>query len=129
MLQAMIHAVWCLEAGSISGLSLLFILSLPSYLPYVCLLFLLLFFQLELVVKWEMHDQDDKVVYCWELPVKIVSGEDDLVEMWLHMLTYLFFLPQKLKSVKNFSKKILINKTENVHDDLFLRNNSKFITK
>ena len=81
MLQAMIHAVWCLEAGSISGLSLLFILSLPSYLPYVCLLFLLLFFQLELVVKWEMHDQDDKVVYCWELPVKIVSGEDDLVEM------------------------------------------------
>ena len=39
------------------------------------------FFQLELVVKWEMHDQDDKVVYCWELPVKIVSGEDDLVEM------------------------------------------------
>ena len=76
-----------------------------------------------------MHDQDDKVVYCWELPVKIVSGEDDLVEMWLHMLTYLFFLPQKLKSVKNFSKKILINKTENVHDDLFLRNNYKFITK
>ena len=129
MLQAIIHAVWRLEAGSISGLSLLFILSLPSYLPYVCLLFLLLFFQLELVVKWEMHDQDDKVVYCWELPVKIVSGEDDLVEMWLHMLTYLFFLPQKLKSVKNFSKKILINKTENVHDDLFLRNNSKFITK
>ena len=39
------------------------------------------FFQLELVVKWEMHDQDDKVVYCWEIPVKIVSGEDDFVGM------------------------------------------------
>ena len=44
-------------------------------------LLLLLFFQLELVVEWEMEDQDKKVVFCWELPVKIVSGEDDLVEM------------------------------------------------
>lgn len=39
-----------------------------------------IFFQLELVVKWEMQDQDKKDVYCWELPVKIVSGEDDLVQ-------------------------------------------------
>ena len=81
MLQVMIHAIWRLEAGSISGLSLLFILSLPSYLPMYVYCFCYFFFQLELVVKWEMHDQDDKVVYCWELPVKIVSGEDDLVEM------------------------------------------------
>jgi len=39
------------------------------------------FFQLQLDVKWELHDQDAKVVYCWLLPVKIVSGQDDFVEM------------------------------------------------
>jgi len=36
---------------------------------------------LQLDVKWELHDQDAKVVYCWLLPVKIVSGQDDFVEM------------------------------------------------
>ena len=39
------------------------------------------FFQLQLDVKWELQDQDKKEVYCWQLPVKIVDGEDDFVEM------------------------------------------------
>ena len=39
------------------------------------------FFQLQLVVKWEMHDQNGKVVYCWEVAVKIVADKREFVEM------------------------------------------------
>ena len=30
-------------------------------------------FQIQVVVKWELHDQDDKVVYCWQIPARIVN--------------------------------------------------------
>ncbi|RMX52019.1 hypothetical protein pdam_00003767 [Pocillopora damicornis] len=28
---------------------------------------------IQVVVKWELHDQDDKVVYCWQIPARIVN--------------------------------------------------------